>query len=171
MHSTTDHNSTQRVPARQFSLPFDDRPGQSTHRRRRKRAPERRVSDASLQSLPARECRSRLHLTIAEVLSRCGSELKDGLTARQVLRVLKELRVLPPEAGRNATSPRLSEMLDAGLVENLADPINPDRPYLKRVGSDAAAMTWRLTPRGRLLLDGRGCETARCAGEFEKSGA
>lgn len=136
----------------QIALPFAER--RATQRQhKRKRAPERRVSEASRQALPTKECRSRLHLAIAQVLSESGSEPTNCLTARQVLRLLIERRVLAPDSERNATSPRLSEMLDAGLVENPADPIDSDRPYLKRVGSDAPAMTWRLSPRGLMLLD------------------
>jgi hypothetical protein len=47
-------------------------------------------------------------------------------------------------------------MLDGGCVENPLDPASlqsEPKIFLKKVPGDALASVWRLTPRGRALLD------------------
>lgn len=84
--------------------------------------------------------RSKRHRLILQVLADYGPQ-----TAREVLRRLIEQGHLPPQAERNATSPRLSECAEAGLVETLEE--------LRTVGNDAPASVWKITERGILLLE------------------
>lgn len=47
-------------------------------------------------------------------------------------------------AERNQTSPRLTELSKLGCVEALPD--------LRKVGDDAPAAAWSITPKGKALL-------------------
>lgn len=72
-------------------------------------------------------------------------------TARDLLRALIKIGHLPEHAERNNVSPRLNELLQAGCIEN---PLNEDGSvYLKSVPGDATASTWRITAKGRELLE------------------
>jgi hypothetical protein len=135
-------------------LPFEG-PLQVARRRPRGRSPHR-TSEASLNAFELiRRRRSKLYLPILELLSARGPRPEECLTAREILRELKLIRILPPLAERNQVSPRLNELLNAGCVENpaLVDPAGNAQVYLKRVLDDAPAMTWRVTGRGHALLD------------------
>lgn len=131
-----------------YLLPFDagDLLKLSTEKRRRsKRGTDRRTSAASIDSFEAiKKRRVRLYLPILDNLALHGLDPGQCLTARELLRRLKAQGHLAQSAERNDVSPRLSELLDAGCVEN--PPF-----FLKRVGSDATATVWRITERGRLL--------------------
>jgi hypothetical protein len=135
-------------------LPFEG-PLQVARRRPNRRSAYR-TSEASLNAFEViKRRRSKLYLPILEVLSAHGPRPEDCLTAREFLRDLKLKRILAPSAERNQVSPRLNELLNAGCVENPAqvDPAGNAQVYLKRVLDDAPAMTWRITERGRALLD------------------
>lgn len=134
-------------------LPFDEPLPISQSRNRARRA-ERRTAPASLSAFELiKQRRCRLYRPILEVVAQHGPDPASCLTAREILRELQGRQVLPITAERNDVSPRLCECLLAGCLENPSDSSNSDRPYLKRKGSDATAMTWRITPRGRLLLE------------------
>lgn len=66
-------------------------------------------------------------------------------TANEVKRRLIELGILPPNAERNAVSPRTSELAKAGCIEALPD--------LRTVGDDAPASVWAINRRGIELLE------------------
>jgi hypothetical protein len=87
----------------------------------------------------------QLYRPILEAVGSAQTQPQDCPTAREILRALIRRGELGPRAERNSVSPRLTELREAGCVEAL------DR--LKRVGDDAPAGTWRITERGRLLID------------------
>lgn len=118
----------------------------STHRRR-KRGTERRTSQASLEAFERiKQRRVKIYLPILETIAEHGPGASSCLTAREILRKLKAAGVLSHDAERNHISPRLTELLEAGCVEN------PDS-FLKDVPGDASASVWRITERGRLLIE------------------
>ena len=107
--------------------------------------PRRRRTSASETFERIRLSRAKLYLPILEILAHRGSVLSQCLTAREILRALKERGDLSPGAERNSVSPRLTELLDASCIEN------PE--FIKHVPGDAPASVWLITPRGRLLLE------------------
>jgi hypothetical protein len=121
----------------------------------RKRTSERRTASASLDAFEAiKRRRVQIYKPILEVVAPCGPEPRLCLTAREILRALKARGVLPGNAERNAVSPRLTELLEAGCVENPAE-------YLKSVPGDSSAGVWRITERGLLLLEHLRSKTGR----------
>lgn len=126
------------------TLPFDE--PVAARRRRRKRGGDRHTSPASIEAFEQiKQRRVKLYSPILELIARNGPEPTLCLTARQILRTLKSKGVLPLSAERNQISPRLTELLLAGCLEN------PD--YLKSVPGDSTASCWRITERGRLLIE------------------
>jgi hypothetical protein len=120
-------------------------------RRRHKKAVEgRRVAEASLEAYErVKKARSGLYRPILKLLSHRGSDPLQCPTAREILAELKAQGILPQNAERNAVSPRCSELLDAGCIEQ------PD--YIKTVPGQAAAGVWRITDKGRELLKIAAC--------------
>lgn len=126
----------------------------SGRKHQRKRGTERRTSQASVEAFERiKQRRSKLYGPILIIVSQHGPEPERCLTAREILRHLKAQGTLPADAERNDVSPRIFECFEAGCVENPADPTDSGKPFLKRTGSDATAMTWRITERGRLLIE------------------
>lgn len=127
-------------------LPFEQAPPDLKPRRRHKRGVEgRRVRDVSVETFErVKSGRSRLYKPILRFLVYCGSEPEQCPTARQILRALKDTGQLPANAERNNVSPRLTELLEAGCVEQ------PN--YQKKVQGQAPAGVWRITAKGRDLL-------------------
>ena len=128
-------------------LPFEQPPASELKpRRRHKRSVEgRSVAEASIETYArVKNGRSKLYKPILQLLAECGTRPEQCPTARQILRSLKESGALPHSAERNNVSPRLTELLEAGCVEQ------PD--YLKQVYGEAAAGVWRITDKGRDLL-------------------
>lgn len=115
-------------------------------RRRHKKAVEgRRVAEASLDAYERiKKARGGLYRRILEILSGWPTETELCPTARQILSDLKYDGILPANAERNNVSPRLTELLKAGCIEQ------PD--YLKKIPGEAAAGVWRITDKGRDLL-------------------
>lgn len=115
-------------------------------RRRHKKAVEgRRVAEASLDAYERiKKARGGLYKPILTVLAEWTTVPEHCPTARQILRVLKDGEVLPVSAERNQVSPRLTELLEAGCIEQ------PD--YLKKLPGEAAAGVWRITDKGREML-------------------
>jgi hypothetical protein len=110
--------------------------------RRRKRNVARSTATAEARALSFDQIRSKCskrHKLILQALADYGP-----MTAREVLRRLIAQGNLPPTAERNQTAPRLSELADMGAVE---------AGEVRRVGTDAPAVTWAITPRGLALLD------------------
>lgn len=143
--------NTARSQAQQLPLfvpgPTQPRPRES------KRGSERRTSPVSLGAFEQiKRRRAKLYLPILQMVTLHGPRPEDCLTAREILRALIARGDLPPGSERNAVSPRNCELLQAGCLEN---PIDQEtaKPYLKRVAGDAPASTWRITIRGRALLE------------------
>lgn len=136
----------------QPDLPFDSAPVVPPRRPKRKRGTARQTSEASLGSYErVKKSRREIYSSALEVIAAHGPAPGDRLTAREILRALITNGALPPNAERNQISPRLTELLEAGCLENPA--AADGRIYLKRVPGDAPASVWRLTARGRVLLD------------------
>lgn len=87
-----------------------------------------------------KSARGKRHKLILGVLAQHGP-----MTARQILRALIEQRHLPTTAERNQVSPRISELAEADYIEALDD--------LRTVGDDPPASVWKITQRGRLVLE------------------
>ena len=129
-------------------LPFDE--FLQSRPRRRKHGKERNTSPASIDAFESiKGRRVKLYRPILTILSERNPNPEECLTARELLRALIARGDLPPGAERNNVSPRLTELLGAGCVEN---PLDSDRPYLKRVSNDPPASVWRITARGHLFL-------------------
>lgn len=127
------------------SLPFEQPASELRPRRRHKRTPERAVREASLDAYERiKKSRVKIYRPILALLAKQPPAPAMCLTAREILRALKASGALGPEAERNQVSPRLTELLEAGCVEQ------PD--YLKRLPGEAAAGVWRLTTKGGELL-------------------
>ena len=137
-------------------LPFDqfDQLLLTPTSRRRARGPARRTSGASLKAFEAIKVRrSRIYKPILEVLAEHGPAAADYLTSRELLRELQERGVLPPCAEVLSVRPRLTELLQAGCLENPLDPGDETKIFLKAVAGECRASVWRITPRGRAFLD------------------
>jgi len=141
-------SSASKIPA-QLSI-FDliekeDSPASATSRatpRPRKRNAAHSTATADARAISFDQIKNkcgRRHRLILQALADYGPQ-----TAREVLRVLIAQGHLPPTAERNQVAPRLSELADMGAVE---------AGEVRRVGTDAPAAMWRITARGRLLLD------------------
>jgi DNA-binding transcriptional ArsR family regulator len=87
-----------------------------------------------------KSARGKRHLLILAALAQYGP-----LTARQVLRALISQGHLPTTAERNQVSPRLSELAEADYIEALDE--------LRTVDDDPPASVWKITQRGRLVLE------------------
>lgn len=129
-------------------LPFEQAaPSDLKPRRRYKNAAQgRRVVEASVDAYEKiRNGRSKLYKPILKLLAECPSSMPaDCLTAREILRALQRQGLLPAGAERNNVSPRLTELLEAGCVEQPA--------YSKKLPGQAAAGVWRITEKGRAML-------------------
>jgi hypothetical protein len=127
-------------------LPFPELPV-ARPRRRARSLPERRVTEASLTAYDKIvRSRCRLYKPILRLLQGRGPNPEDCLTAREILRALITLGVLPAHAERNNVSPRLTELLEAGCVESVPD-------FLKAGRGEPSASVWRLTSKGIDLLN------------------
>lgn len=120
---------------------FDSSPCDAPQSRKPNIAHSEQTRDArGISYDTAKQTRSKRHKLILQALADYGP-----MTAREVLRRLIEQGHLPPTAERNATSPRLSECAEAGLVETLEE--------LRVVGSDAPASVWKITDKGVEFLN------------------
>lgn len=133
-------------------LPFD-RPAAPAPRKR-KRGAARRTSEASLDAFEAiKRRRVKLYRPILEAIVAHGPAAADCLTGREILRALILQDVLPAGAEVLSIRPRLTELLQAGCLENPLDPGDAVRFFLKTVTGEAPASVWRITGRGRLLIE------------------
>lgn len=128
------------------TMPLFPEAGSTYRSCKRKSGSERRTAPASVEAFERiKQRRVKIYLPILETIAEHGPGASSCLTAREILRKLKAARVLSHDAERNHVSPRLTELLEAGCVEN------PDS-FLKDVPGDATASVWRITDRGSLLL-------------------
>ena len=136
-------------------LPFDqaDQPLTPTSRRRARGA-ARRTSEASLKAFDEIKAkRSRLYKPILEVIAERGPAAADCLTSREILRALIEQDDLPEVAEVLSVRPRLTELSQAGCLENPLDPADETKTFLKAVAGECRASVWRITERGRAFFD------------------
>ena len=73
------------------------------------------------------------------------------LTSREIFIILKGRNLLPPRAEVGYIRPRLTELLNLGCVENPRRVDGTD--FRKSVAGYPASVVWKITLRGRELLE------------------